>query len=206
MSLQLQCPACGASFDLREARADQDWRDFVVVLAQFPQEAQWPLLNYMELFKPARQTHLRSSTMLKIASELLPMVRGQELKRKGTTHAVTIGVWAAAMQHLASTLEPDRLPLKGNGYLLETLANRAERMAAKAESAAIEQQRSTNRQGSGMRQAGVVASSAISQTTSPEYQPYERLPAISEEQAQANRERIRKMLDDAFHAKQGEQP
>ena len=62
MSLQIQCPGCGQSFDLREARNDQAWRTFVALLIQIPSPVQQPLLSYLELFRPAKQPNVRSET------------------------------------------------------------------------------------------------------------------------------------------------
>lgn len=199
MSLQLQCPECGCGFDLREARNDQEWREFCTLLIQFPQDVQIPLLHYLELFRPAKHPNVRSSVMLKLANELLPQVKAQAITRKHSTYTVTHAVWAGAMMHLSNTRASLQLPLKGNGYLLETLANRQEKLAHAAEAKAIEVQRQApQRAGSGMRQAGEVAQAALDQ-------PAPRTPELTPEQREANMERIRKMLDDAFAEKAQEQ-
>lgn len=213
MSLQLHCPSCGVEFSLREARNDQDWRSFCAVLAQFPPDVQTPLLSYLELFTPAKQAVLRSSVMLRLAAELLPLVKSQSIQRKHNTYTITHAVWAAAMSHLSGSRQALTLPLKGNGYLLETLANHAEKRAAKAERAVIDEQRhSPSRQG-GMRKAGDVATTAMEQThpTPQQHQVqreermgaheiYEPLPNISEEQAERNRERLRRLMAGDFDA------
>lgn len=204
MSLLIQCPACGTSFDLREARSETDWRAFVECLIQFPQDVQSPLLAYLELFRPAKQGQLRSGVLLRLASELLPMVKAQEIKRRHSTYIIHHATWAGGMRHLADSARTLQLPLKGNGYLLETLATRAEKLAAIAEAKQLEAKRNVPQMsGSGLRQAGVVVATALDGVSrDPIHQPYERLPQITEEQAEINRQRIRKMLDDALSSKE----
>lgn len=222
MSLQLQCPSCGVEFSLREARNDQDWRSFCAVLAQFPQPVQTPLLSYLELFTPAKQSVLRSGTMLKLAQELLPMVKAQAIERKHNSYNVTHGTWASAMSHLSNNRQNLTLPLKGNGYLLGSLANHAEKRAAKAESEVIEKQRHAagQRQGGSLQQVGNLTAKAVEQTQAPQapkpraqppaeegvpersgaHEIYEPLPSISEEQAARNRERLRRLMSGDFDA------
>ncbi len=203
--MQIQCPHCGEGFDLREARNDQDWRAFCQLLTQIPQSVQDPLLQYLELFRPAKQPNLRSGTMLKLAGELLPMILSQSISRKHNTYDISHASWAGAMTHLHNTRGSLTLPLKGNGYLLETLANHAEKVAAKREQAAIEEQRaggtSAARTG-GMRKAGEVMATQIQPSTPTDaaHKLYvaEKLPEMSEEQAEANRRRVAEMLADAF--------
>lgn len=198
--MQIQCPHCGEGFDLREARNDQDWRAFCQLLTQVPQGVQDPLLKYLELFRPAKQPNLRSGTMLRLATELLPMILAQSISRKHNTYTITHASWVGAMTHLYNTRNNLILPLKGNGYLLETLANHAEKVAAKREAAVIEEQRYEVKREGGMRKASeVIATQAQpSQPTTDTHKPYEKLPEISEEQAQKNRERIQRMLAGDF--------
>lgn len=209
MSLQIQCPGCGQSFDLREARNDQAWRTFVGLLIQIPGPVQQPLLSYIELFRPAKQPNIRSEMALKLTEELLPLIKNQAIRRKQTTYAIPITDWAAAMTYLSNNRGNLQLPLKGNGYLLETLASRAEKLAAKAEADAIEKQRhALQRKGSGPQQVGSITPQL--QTYQPAAQPpaadersgahelYEPLPSISEEQAERNRERLRRLMAGDF--------
>lgn len=220
MSLQIQCPGCGQSFDLREARNDQAWRTFVALLIQIPSPVQQPLLSYLELFRPAKQPNVRSETALKLAEELLPLIKSQAIKRKQTTYAIPIADWAAAMTYLSNNRGNLQLPLKGNGYLLETLASRAEKLAAKAEADAIEKQRhALQRKGSGPQQVGSITPKTMAQLQTyqpanhPQEQPqqapeersgahelYEPLPSISEDQAERNRERLRRLMAGDFSA------
>lgn len=141
MSIALTCPGCRQSFDLREARTDDEWREFVVLMASLPQAVQMPLLRYLELFKPARQATVRSSVLLRLAEELAPMITDQRIKRRQAIHEVPHSRWAGAMTHLYNTQDKLNLPLKGNGYLLETIVNAIERQEAAAERKRDEQLR-----------------------------------------------------------------
>lgn len=145
MSLIVTCPACGGSFDLREARNDQIWREFVALLVQLPAPVQPVLLQYIELFRPAQQTSVRSSTALKVASELLPLIKAQRLERKHARYDVSTTLWTNTMSYLVDKRQSLQLPLKGNGYLLETIANQCEKQAAKVEAQALQTQRHTPR-------------------------------------------------------------
>ena len=200
VTLQIQCPSCGEVFDLREARNDQAWRDFVALLLQVPNAVQQPLMRYLELFRPAKQPNVRSETALKLTEELLPLIKAQSIKRKHTQYDIPYADWAAAMTYLSNNRNNLQLPLKGNGYLLETLASRAEKLAARQESATIEEQRHmTVRSGGEMRKAGdVMVAQARQPPRAAAHQSYEPLPNISEEQAERNRQRIAEMLDNAF--------
>lgn len=211
MSLQVQCPSCGQSFDLREARNDQAWRSFVAVLVQIPSTVQQPLMSYLELFRPPKQNSVRSETALKLAEELLPLIKSQTIKRKQTTYVIPIADWAAAMTYLSNNRGNLQLPLKGNGYLLETLASRAEKLAAKAEADAIEKQRyALQRSNGGPQQVGSLTAKAVEQTQTPQapgapdrsgaHEIYKPLPDIDEEQAARNRERLRRLMSGDFDA------
>lgn len=199
MTLQIQCPACNTTFALREARNDQAWRDFVTLLTQIPAAVQQPLMRYLELFQPAKQPNVRSETALKLTEELLPLIKEQRIKRKHSQYDIPYADWSAAMNYLSNNRSNLQLPLKGNGYLLETLASRAEKLAAKQEASAIEEQRHVATRTGGMRKAGdVMAEQAQQPLRAAAHQPYEPLPNISEEQAERNRQRIAEMLDNAF--------
>lgn len=141
MSLTVNCPACGETFDLREARNEQAWREFVAVLVQFPAPVQPALMQYLELFRPAQQSNVRSSTALKLASELLPLIKAQRLERNHTHYDAPSALWTKAMFYLASKRSTLQLPLKGNGYLLETIASQCEKQATKDEKQALQVKR-----------------------------------------------------------------
>jgi len=137
--ISLTCPHCRGSFLLREARADAAWQRFLEQLQQLPASVVSPVLRYLDLLAPKQQT-FRSTTLLGLINELVPLIQKQTLKHQGTTWQVPHSLWAETLVYLAE--KPDlNTPLKGHGYLLRTLADRAEKAAAKAESAHLEQLR-----------------------------------------------------------------
>ncbi len=71
--------------------------------------------------------------MLSLADELVPMIREARVRRNGTVYAVPLDAWASALSMLADRPKNLALPLKSHGYLLEILANQAEKIAATAE-------------------------------------------------------------------------
>lgn len=121
------------------------------------------------------------------------MIKVQSITRKRNTYPVLHADWAAAMTYLSSQRNNLQLPLKGNGYLLETLASRAEKIAAKQEAAAIEEQRHTAPRNSGMRRASEVITENVSKPSTSS-----RLPDIDDDQAKRNQERLRRMIQGNF--------
>ncbi|HFE31898.1 MAG TPA: hypothetical protein ENJ17_01155 [Gammaproteobacteria bacterium] len=146
--MRLNCPDCGARFELGQAVEDGDGRRFVELLTSLPPIVIKPLMHYLRLFKPPERG-LRWSRMLKLTQELAPMIKAAQVARNRTVYVVTAQQWADAMTRLADSPSPDlRLPLKSNGYLLGMLANVGEQQAAQAEQREIEQARQRSRAGS----------------------------------------------------------
>lgn len=195
MSINIQCPSCGETFDLREARNDDDWRAFVAVLVQFPQVLQAPLLAYMEVFRPAKQPNVRSATMRSVAEELFPLVKAQEISRNRIKYSIPHADWSAAFRYLANNTALKR-PLKGNGYLLETLASRAEKLANQAEKKQMDDLRYQHSRQGGMRKAGDVM--IATHTGDGRQETPKGEPEISEEQRHKNLMRLSSMLSDGL--------
>lgn len=146
--MPLNCPDCGATFDLLQAMEDADGRRFVDELKDLPPVVIKPLVRYLRLFKPCKQG-LRWSRLLTLTRELAPMIKAAQVARNGIAHVVTAEQWAAAMTDLVDT--PPKtltLPLGGNGYLLSILASQAEQHASAEERSRDEQRRHRGRDGS----------------------------------------------------------
>ena len=182
MSLLMTCPCCRQSFELREAREDEAWREFVEALISLPNHVQPAVLRYLELFRPAKQSSLRSSSLLSLLSTLKPLLIAQQFERGGKTYVASVERFVGAMDYLHSQQAKLTLPLKGHGYLLETLASVLERTAAKAEQAQQEQLRS-----------GVIQRPS---TPSPIQSTVDTsLPTLTPEQRAANFKRLSEMLN-----------
>lgn len=133
--MKVTCPACGSAFDLDAAVSDADARRFVDLVAGLDPRVAKPLIQYLALFRPAK-TGMRWSRMLALAQEIEPMIREARIRRNGIAYAVPLDAWAAALSMLADRPKNLTLPLKTHGYLLEILANQAEKTAAKIETEA----------------------------------------------------------------------
>jgi len=131
--MSYHCPHCGKAIVLASLSQDADWRAYCQLLSHLPPGVAYPLQRYLELFTPARQV-LRPGRMLRLASELIPMIDKGQVVRHRTAYACPPEQWARAMLYLVDSPPATlRLPLKDNGYLLGMLANRCERVAARAE-------------------------------------------------------------------------
>jgi len=132
MRLEITCPTCGDEFDLGLARNDDDWRELVELVLSLPDLVHRPMWQYLSLFQGKQK--LRSLKMLRIVKELQPLIKAAAIKRGHETYAVPAEQFAKAMTYLVDTRPPSLvLPLKGNGYLLGLLANRADQAIGKNE-------------------------------------------------------------------------
>ena len=132
--LMVHCPHCSNAFDLTQGWEDQDARRFIDLLTQLPPKAVRPTFKYLTTcFKPKAQA-LRWSKLLKLAQELVPMIKDAQIKRNGTRYVVPLEQWISKLQELVESPPPNlALPLKSHAYLLSILANQAEQTAAKVE-------------------------------------------------------------------------
>lgn len=147
--MKASCPACGSSFDLDAAVSDADARRFAELVAGIDPRVARPLIQYLALFRPEK-TGMRWSRMLALAIEIEPMIRAGRVTRNGTTYAVPLDAWSQALSMLADRPKHLQLPLKTHGYLLEILANQAEKVAAKAESRTETDKRAARRDHAGV--------------------------------------------------------
>jgi len=130
--MKVTCPACGAQYDLIAAINDTDARRFMALVSGLHPQVARPLIQYLGLFRP-KKSGMRWSRMLSLARELEPMIREARITRNGISYVVPLDAWADALQYLADRPPGLKLPLKTHGYLLEILAGRAEKAAAKKE-------------------------------------------------------------------------
>lgn len=182
MSLLITCPCCRQNFELREAREDEAWREFVAELVSLPSSVQPAFLRYLELFRPAKQSSLRSSSLLNLLTSLKSPLMAQQFERGGKTYTASFERFAGAMDYLYSQQAKLNLPLRSHGYLLDTIASVIDRTAAKAEQAQQEQLRS----GTPQRPSAPAPSNPSSGAT----------PSLTPEQRAANFRRLSAMLND----------
>lgn len=152
--MSLNCPHCCRELTLIDLYEDQDWRELMLQVAKMSHGIGPTLLRYLTLFYPVKQK-LRPGRMLKIVSELVPMIDRQEVKRHGTLYRCSLQQWATTIQALSYNPPPTlRLPLKDNKYLIGMLANQCEKIAAEAENKREAFRKNNNGEG---RQGGAKA-------------------------------------------------
>lgn len=130
--MQLNCPACGATFSLDAIIGHEGARDAVLVALQLPAPLGKTLIQYVGLFRPAQRA-LSMDRLAKLLNELLPMISKAQIERNGSIYAAPVDYWRNAMETMLASRDKLTLPLKSHGYLLEIIAGMAEKTAAKAE-------------------------------------------------------------------------
>lgn len=130
--MQLNCPACGATFSLDAIIGHEGARDAVLAALQMPAPLGKTLIQYVALFRPAQRA-LSMDRLAKLLNELLPMISKAQIERNGTIYAAPADYWRNAMDSMLAGRDKLTLPLKSHGYLLEVIAGMAEKVAAKAE-------------------------------------------------------------------------
>ncbi len=130
--MQLNCPACGATFSLDAIIGHEGARDAVLVALQLPAPLGKTLIQYVGLFRPAQRT-LSMDRLAKLLNELLPMISKAQIERNGSIYAAPVDYWRNAMETMLASRDKLTLPLKSHGYLMEIIAGMAEKTAAKAE-------------------------------------------------------------------------
>lgn len=132
--LSIRCPECGAVHCLSQAMEDADGQRFINLMAELPPSVISPLIRYLKLFKPGKQSGLRWSRMYKLSVELAPMIKGAQVERNRMSYTAPAALWTQCMVELVDNPpETLKLPLTGNGYLISMVANQADQGAAKAE-------------------------------------------------------------------------
>lgn len=130
--MQLNCPACGATFSLDVIIGHDGARDAVLVALQLPAPLGKSLIQYIALFRPAQRA-LSMDRLAKLLNELLPMISKAQIERNGTHYAAPVAYWQQALDDMVAQRSKLTLPLKSHGYLLTIIAGYAEKTAAKAE-------------------------------------------------------------------------
>ena len=153
MNININCPHCLQSFDLREAKETDAWRALVDLITSQPACLHEPLWRYAGLFKPLKQ-QLRVSRIVAVINDLIPIIENQSIKRG---HRVLLPVphqsLAKVLMWMVETPPHSlELPLKGNGYLFEVLARQSEKNEASVEKKANEQKLGNQRRAASERQ------------------------------------------------------
>ena len=136
------CPGCGAELDLAVVLEDEEARRFHALLIELPAPMVRPTVRYLGLFRPAKR-RLRWSRMVRLISEIAPMIAAARVRHGYATYVAPPEAWAQAMMSLVETPPASlQLPLRSNRYLLAMLAGQCEKSAAAAEEQQIQAARS----------------------------------------------------------------
>ncbi|WP_054772772.1 hypothetical protein [Methylogaea oryzae] len=109
---------------------------------QLPAPLGKPLIRYLALFRPATRD-LSWDRVATLLGELLPMIQAAQIQRDGVAWSAPLEVWAAALEEMQQrhAKKPFNTPLKSHGYLLEIIAGKGEKAAAKKEAQREERRR-----------------------------------------------------------------
>ena len=138
----LACPNCGAELDLMTLFAHESDQRALARLAAVSIPLGARVLQYVQLFTPARQ-RLTARKKIKLLLELLPELERGAVQHKGRDWAAPLPAWAEAIDQMLAARDAGRLelPMKGHGYLFAILAGMADRHEAAAEKTREEQRR-----------------------------------------------------------------
>lgn len=155
------------TFDLFNAVEDSDGRRLLAMMADLPSALIRPLLAYLRLFKPVKQS-LRWSRMVTILKELTPMITRAQVKRNGIDYAAPIDLWVSTINALVNNPPKTlKLPLKTNGYLLEIVAATVDKALAKTERSTEGQRRHRGNDNGALQHLGQVAAGSVERKPPP---------------------------------------
>ncbi|TAN12928.1 MAG: hypothetical protein EPN34_03125 [Burkholderiaceae bacterium] len=145
----LSCPNCGADLDVSTLFASAADQKALARLASVSIPMGARVLQYVQLFKPARQS-LTARKKIKLLLELLPDLERRAVTWKGRDWPAPLAAWAEAIDQMLGQRDAGKLelPMKHHAYLYAVLAG----MADKTEAAA-EKKREADRRGA--RPAGI---------------------------------------------------
>lgn len=130
--MQLTCPCCAARFPIEAALTDEQARQAVATALQLPAPLGDRLLRYVGLFRPAQRA-LSWDRVGRLLGELLEMIDGGAVERKGKSWAAPMAAWQEALEQMLTRRDKLDLPLTSHGYLLEIVAGVAQKAGEQKE-------------------------------------------------------------------------
>lgn len=142
----LTCPCCGTELDIAALFAHADDQRALARLATVSIPLGSRVLQYVALFKPAKQS-LTAAKKIKLILQLLPDLERQAINHKGREWAAPLTAWANAIDQMLASRDAGRLelPMKGHSYLYSVLAGLANKDEASAEAKTEADRRTTPR-------------------------------------------------------------
>lgn len=130
----LSCPNCGADLDVSTLFASAADQKALARLASVSIPMGARVLQYVQLFKPARQS-LTARKKIKLLLELLPDLERRAVTWKGRDWPAPLAAWAEAIDQMLGQRDAGKLelPMKHHAYLYAVLAGMADKAEAAAE-------------------------------------------------------------------------
>ena len=125
----LCCPNCGCELTIEQLFGHvQDQRAFAhLAMLSVPLGAR--VLQYVQLFAPARN-RMTLARKARLIEQLLPDLQRQAITHNGRDWEAPLAAWALAIDQMLQLRDQQklRLPLSGHGYLYAVLAGMADKV------------------------------------------------------------------------------
>ena len=121
--MNIKCPNCGAVHSLDTLINDAEASAVLRTVLEIDAELGKAAIRYIGLFRPAK-SQLSWARTAKLLSELLPMIKAQEVIRDGVSSSAPAEAWIHGFNETVNARDQGRLklPLKSHGYLLEIVS------------------------------------------------------------------------------------
>lgn len=121
--MNIKCPNCGAVHSLDTLINDAEASAVLRTVLEMDAELGKAAIRYIGLFRPAK-SQLSWARTAKLLSELLPMIKAQEVIRDGVSSSAPAEAWIHGFNETVNARDQGRLklPLKSHGYLLEIVS------------------------------------------------------------------------------------
>ena len=131
---QAACPVCGTEPTMAQLFANEETQRAVARLAAVSMPLGARVLQYCTLFAPPK-TRLTVPKQVKLMLQLLPDLERRAITHKGRDWAVSLDVWAQAIDQMLAARDAGRLelPMSGHGYLYAILVGLADKQESRAE-------------------------------------------------------------------------
>lgn len=119
MSIRITCPSCGVDFPVEAGLIEGDGKRLAAVAAGMDPLLGRAALQYLGLFKPAKQS-LRVARAAKLLAELADLADEGSVcrdERSGVRRPATSALWAAGIERMLIDRERLDLPLANHHYL-----------------------------------------------------------------------------------------
>jgi len=141
MAISGVCPSCGYKFALQLALQDARSRKALLACLKIAPSLADRLIVYLELFSPGDRA-IRADRLANLLEELSEKIHKAQVERNGVVWVAPLDSWKAGLDSVLARRSDLTLPLPNHAYLYQTVANIANKSAAKVEQQ-TEQQRQT---------------------------------------------------------------